>query len=447
MKKKLVYIMLLTLYFSPERIFSTENQNSPSNQITPASKNSNSVGFVFDCIHDFNKHHGSSQNCVSISGIKLKLVEKFQDDLTGSISINPYSTLNQSYDLSVLEDKKPLLSQYTSLGPIESYQLVWSPRKNLAITFELYNGATVIPDYSGLSTKSFFANSGWKQSAWSITYFLTALEGIKVKFIGGNGEGEIDHNFDPQQYIAFELNAKLIKGIEFLTGFSLDLNSSGSVAQNWFEEQNLKNCGLQYNDHQKNLLREASYSSRRMSATIATNEDLSFARGLKLAASYHKSIYADLNHKKKSQPSLSELDECEQIDPNLIFIEDPNQEAANTMQHTSIIVGGSYRLLGNYFLGFEYQKQKIDSDIEFFQICDSYDEKVCLNPSSRGRTLERWSYSFGGGIKLTEGLQLTISYYTSSFAHPYKKIYYTSNEGRATKSKELYNVRLSYNWE
>ena len=423
---------------SEEKIFFKEKKRLKP---FPDAQSYTSVGMLVDCLHDFNLGAGGAQNCLTLNGLRLNLEERFHSELRAKVSLDPFATLNSRYDGAVGYQNKPYLSQYTRLGPIADYQLIWSPRKNLELTLELYKGASYFPNTSKLSLGSSFADSGWKQSAVSVTYLLPMLEGVIVKFVGGNGEGEVGENVDPQQYFGFEFHGEVISGLELHGGFSLDGNHVGSSAMDWKREQMAASCsGLETSDD------SVGFTTRRMSAAIETNGRLPFAHGLKIGLGWQKSVFSDLDKDKVSAPSLSDLEQCSKLDPDYLFLEDPANSVANSIDYTVLGLNASYLILDKYFLGFDYEKRTISTDLEYFQVCDSYAGSECLNPSSARDKLEQWAYTVGMGLQLSEGLVFSLSYNTSSFAHLYKKFYYEDPKGNGTNQREVFNARVAYNW-
>ena len=189
------------------------------------------------------------------------------------------------------------------------------------------------------------------------------------------------------------------------------------------------------------------WSVRRMSVGLGTNGFLPFASGLKVGLGWHRSLYSHIDKDKPDQPTTTDLEKCNQLDPDILLIEDPDKETANTMEHMVTGINGSYRILDSWFLGFDYESRTIRSDIPYFQICQGYEQGQCLNPSSAGNTIKQWAWSVGGGTDLTEGLRLAFSYTSSSFDQLYKKIYYVGRGGKTSRSRDLFSVRLAYNWK
>ena len=406
----------------------------------PEAKHYASIGVRLDCNHDFNRNPGDTQDCFSLTGLRLDLKEQFKPGLYGQLVFNPFASLSRHWDKRIDSTDHPLAKD-SELGMIESFRVEWLARPRLAVGLELYEGATFYPDNSGLPYAAGLWDSGWKQTAVSVTYFLSMLEGSRVRFVGGNGEGEILRNSNPQRYFGFEFQSEVIRGVEVRGGMSTSGNQTGSESMRWSRQQYAKNCGItEFPDS------EMGYSARRMSVSVHTNGLLSFARGLRVGLGWHKSLYSQIDKDKPSQPSISELENCSRLDPDLLFIEDPTQNHANTMEYVVTGINGSYRILDTWFLGFDYESRTISSDISFFQRCETYESNQCIGPAAAEKSLQQWAWSAGGGADLSEGLSLAFAYHSASFAHLYKKIYYEGRGGKASRSRDLFSVRFSYNW-
>lgn len=407
----------------------------------PEAKSYSSVGIKMDCFHDFNVDPGDAQSCLSISGLRLNLKEIFQPGLHGQFTANPFASLNKHYDKRIKISEKPLV-QDSKLGFVEHFKIEWMARPKLAIGLELYDGATWYPDYSGLPLGASFWNPGWKQTGLSVTYFLSMLEGVRVRFVGGNGEGEIIENISPQQSFGFEFHGEIIRGLELRAGLSTTGNLKGSESSKWSQNWYATQCNID-----PGASSDMGWSVRRMSVGLGTNGFLPFASGLKVGLGWHRSLYSHIDKDKPDQPTTTDLEKCNQLDPDILLIEDPDKKTANTMEHMVTGINGSYRILDSWFLGFDYESRTIRSDIPYFQICQGYEQGQCLNPSSAGNTIKQWAWSVGGGTDLTEGLRLAFSYTSSSFDQLYKKIYYVGRGGKTSRSRDLFSVRLAYNWK
>ena len=187
------------------------------------SSNGSRLGVRVDCLHDFTKNKGSTQDCAQLSGTQLELSHKMGKNLSARVRINPFgvpsTTLehqanHSSYPLPTLDD--------TYLRIIDFYELRWQFRPNLALRIEEFGGTTLIPSTSGLALASRFQDSGWDQTAMTATYSLSPLQGINVKIAIGNGEGENGKNLDPQQYGGLRVKVGVIKGVNILAGISFD---------------------------------------------------------------------------------------------------------------------------------------------------------------------------------------------------------------------------------
>ena len=241
---------------------------------------------------------------------------------------------------------------------------------------------------------------------------------------------------------AFEFHGEVIKGLEVHGGMSMDGNSQGSQGNTWIMNRYQSECGLNNIE-----LADQGFTSNRYFIGASLNGKLPFTHGLRLGLGWQRNSFADINKDKKSVPSLVDLEQCERLDPDTLLLEDPSQKVANTMQHTIVSLNGSYRILDTYFLGLDYEKRLIKSDIGFFQVCDTIELGQCIGESAPRNSIEQRAYTLGFGIDLNEGLVLSSGYRVESYTHLYKKIYYDGWANKASKSREVFSVRVAYNWK
>ena len=397
------------------------------------------IGMRVDCLHNFNKDPGETQNCLSLNTLHLTLHEELPPELQATLVLDPFTTLSTRYDGSPLHDAKPYLNQ-TRLGAVGGYRVAWSPRQKLTLALELFAGATYFPNLSGLSLLGRYAHSGWKQSAFSVQYDLPMLNGVMVKFTGGNGEGEVTDNHSPQQYLGFSLLANAYPGLLLNAGVSLNGNSVDSAAEKWQLERFTELCGKDFS-----FPGQLGYSTRRMGVALETDGNLNFARGLKVGVGWHKTVSVDLDKDKRSSPSSDQLARCQRLDPDILFFEDARAEKKATLIEKTVIgISGSYRILDTYFLGIDYQKRKIASNIDFFVECGDFTGTACTTPSVPKEILEQWSLSLGAGMDLSRDLRISLSYYLESYKKKYRQFYFVGKSKGASQSRDLFNARLSY---
>ena len=395
------------------------------------SSNGSRLGVRVDCLHDFTKNKGSTQDCAQLSGTQLELSHKMGKNLSARVRINPFgvpsTTLehqanHSSYPLPTLDD--------TYLRIIDFYELRWQFRPNLALRIEEFGGTTLIPSTSGLALASRFQDSGWDQTAMTATYSLSPLQGINVKIAIGNGEGENGKNLDPQQYGGLRVKVGVIKGVNILAGISFDGNNIGSESYNWI-----------YGNEGE--LPKSGYSTERIAAAIELDGTLAAAYGLKLALGWQRVQLSDLDKKVSSIPTDFQFPTGKDV--NYLWLEDADR--ANQVSRNVINFNLSYKIMAEYFVGLDYETQKVDVGVKYFEVCGSIDNGECSSPKSPISELERTAYTVGVGKWIGENLVLTLEYNTTSYKNLYKRFHFNGEGGKKSKSLEAFNARFAYNWE
>src|SRR5687768_13676861 len=136
----------------------------------PASaKDESALVLRFDCLHDFNLDEGSAQSCFTLSGIRYTFREDLSPNVHGMIRLDPFAPVASSRAATPLRQGLPTVRD-TDFLIVDDYALVWTPRQNLEISMEEYDGSAAIPSVSGLSLGSPFADTGWDQTALTATY-------------------------------------------------------------------------------------------------------------------------------------------------------------------------------------------------------------------------------------------------------------------------------------
>ena len=258
------------------------------------------VSLRFDCMNDSNLPKGSTQGCLNLTGLRVKILDshRIDDRLTASLVLNPMTM--PSHNMRKRPDQYTLPKRDVSLlSFVEDFQMVWKSKKNLEVIAGKHYGAATLPDVSGLSMSSQFDNSGWDQTAITVRYLLPLGELTKVDFIAGNGEGELDENLDPQQYFGFRIDSTLAKGFLGSFGLSLDGNSAGSSAYEW-QLGEFEKCGITVPEDK---IRQG-YSATRVSAGFTMDGNWASARGLKFGIGWQQSTLSDLNKDVVSFPSI-----------------------------------------------------------------------------------------------------------------------------------------------
>jgi len=408
---------------------------------THSNRNRTEISANVDCQHNFNIDKGNTQKCFSVSKLRLSHYHHLGTKVKGIISLNPFAKPDHSEDKYTIDSALPN-SSTGKFGLIDYYAIIWTPKANLDLALEEYGGGALIPDMSGLSLASKFDSAGWGQTALSATYHLPAGDGIDVKFVLGNGEGENGENLDPQQYFGFELNAQFIKGVEVNIGASIDGNSIGSDRRTWLNSV--------YSKCDPSILAsdvDTGFSTRRFAAGAALNGDLPSARGLKFGIGWQKVTFSDLNKKKNSVPTVTELAGCDSLEIADLFLEDATNETANTVIHSVFGVNGGYRILDTYVLGFDYQTRTVETGVvSFFGPCESFVGQSCEGRKDLQNTISQVAITYGITYEISRDLALIAEYHTREFDQEYNKFRYETANEELSSRIEIFNGRIAYRW-
>ena len=321
-------------------------------------------------------------------------------------------------------------------------KLNWQPRLNLNVAIEDYPGAAKFPSVSRLATGSRFQDSGWDQTAVTLTYKLGAFEGMGVTFAAGNGEGENGLNRDPQQYFGFALRAHVIKGLNVLIGASQDGNNIGSNNYTYYWNKFENECGIDAISAPA-----VGHSTERLAVGLKFDGNLRGIDGLEVGAGFQRNILSDLNKVQRSNPTVSQLNNCGSIDLDALFIEDENDGQVNTVQKTTVGLNLHYAFLEKYALGFDYQQRRIDTgSVDLFEICEGFDGLECKVVGDSINNLSQNSISSGVSVDLADGLVWTIEYNVTSYDQNYSNVYYENKNSSISDTWETFNSRFSYNW-
>lgn len=416
--------------------FASEGYSQDSNRF------SSEFSARFDCLLNGNSSEGANQNCLTVTALKLDIKNDIDEKLFAEISLNPFKTTSYNHQKRPDRDSLPYLVKDRT-GIIEDYSISWIAKDNLRLILGSYYGSTMLPDTSGLSFSSQYDENGWRQTALTIRYILPFGEETMVEFTGGNGEGENTANLDPQQYFGFRLKASPLKGFNGYFGLSFDGNNAGSDTYDWQLEE-LKRCNISVSDEKITT----GYSTRRIAVGAELDGFWENARGLKVGMGYYKSIKNDLNKNATSFPSIKELAGCENLALNYIFIEDPDNQRSNEVIQNVIAFNASYRIMDTYFLGFDYEDREVDFGVvDFFEPCESFIGKSCQNRLPNTNKIKQTSISLGVGVDLHRKLTMILEYNMEYFDQLYSKFNYQYQDEKLSESREIFNMRLAYNWK
>ncbi len=390
------------------------------------------LGVRADCLHHFNYDKGSSQDCAAITGLSLEATHALSPEAHAMIRLDPFATPIASKADTPLRANLPTVRD-SDLVLVDAYALSWSPRPNLDFSMQSYGGAATIPSVSGLGLASPFADTGWKQAAITVTYHLTALPDMMVKFAAGNGEGEDTRNLDAQQYFGFQIGATVVKGLKLSFGASFDGNSAGSRQAAWDTQRLLADCGYVASAARPRL----GYSTQRLAAGLTYDGTAAGIAGLVAGIGWQRNVLSDLDKEHAWAPAKADLDRCHSLDPDTLFVEDADLNAVNTVQRTTYDVSLRYGLLERYFIGVDLSTRRIDAG--------SVDAFVTQAGPARN-SLSQTSYTGGGGVTLSEGLILSLEYGRRMYDRKYAQLNFPDRDGKTSAKDELFDARIAFDW-
>ncbi len=401
------------------------------------------LGVTVDCYHTFNVFRGSTQDCARLQSLKLSLVEDLSSEVKAYVGFDPVGSPDPIRGNSAMRDGRPEGSA-SALGIVDKLGITWSPRSNLALSVQTFEGVFPTKTISGLATGDLLRSSGWKQLAFVIGYDIALPFPMQVQFVGGNGEGESLANLDPQQYFGFLWDAKVIPGLSASLGISLDGNDFGSEEAAYINKNYTANCGVTVADNGKRL----GHSTQRLGAQLTFGEALHGMQGLTFAIGGHRYQARNLSKSARSQPLASDLlaaTGC-RLDPGQIFAEPAVDAGENTMQRS--VASGSlhYQISDRYFVGLDYSARTVTSgDVGMFSSCQAFSGTLCTQPGgTAGKKLGETLWAVGGGMTLSQGLQLSVEYAKRSYDQKYSQFYYSGPRDTAIPESEQMGMRLSY---
>ena len=404
-----------------------------------------SLGVRLDCLHDFNQSRGASQACITVTGLRVGLIQRISAQLMARIRLDPFGTPDAGREDSPVRTDLPSVKN-SVFSLIDDYGFVWTPRSNLDVGFESYDGATRLPRVTGLALEHPFDDPGWRQTAVTVTYKLAALPDLRVRFAAGNGEGENGKNYDPQQYFGFDLSASIIRGLGIRLGVSQDANSVGSEQYEWLSERFRSQCGI---DRSKEAPR-LGYQTQRVGAALVLDGSLPALPGFKLALAGQNSTLRDLDKARTSYMQASDYEGCPQLDLNYLFVETQPGGEANTVKKSVYGLGVALTLRNDYLIAGSFSTRSIDTDrVQLFQSCGSYAGTTCLTPREQRKSYSEVSedaITFGAGFQPAPGLKLTAEYARLNYNRKYAKLFFSDQNDKTSAMREVFNARLAYDW-
>jgi hypothetical protein len=389
------------------------------------------AGIRFDCLTQMSKGSSKAQDCFNMSELSLRVDHAVNDKVNAFVKIDPFGTPVSSLS-SVPRGAWKALPTYMELGSnfIDDYGLFWKFRSHLTLGIENFSGVVQLPNMSKLALASRFQDSGWKQTAITAKYELAPLSGIDVKLAIGSGEGESMRNLDPQQYGGIEINANLVEGVFLKVGLSFDGNNVGSEAYSWL-----------YNSESE--LR--GFSTERQAIAFGLNGKLEKLRGLRLSVGWQKTSVTDLDKDTKALADTLSDRIKHPIDVNNLLVESMN--SAIEITRNVIDFNAAYRILDTYELAVAYEQRQVDTDtVKAFVICSQITASGCAPSSEVSNKLTQSAYTIGVSHEIAPNVKMLLEYHNAYYDKVYQSYNFEGSGGEKTKSWEVINARVAYNW-
>lgn len=390
------------------------------------------LGLRFDCTHHFNRNKGAKQDCISVSGLRLSVLEKPDEKVSALLVVDPFATTAVHYDAAPTRSTSPQV-QDTPLSFIDYYSLTWYARPNINVSIEDFRGSTNLPRVSGLTFEGSLEDTPWEQTAISLNYGIPVLKDLNIKVSLGNGEGENNGNVDAQQFVGLRLGIGIMEGLQLSLATSFDGNNMGSGAYELTYAPGFTTTTP------PNL----AFQTQRYLASLELDGKSFGTQGLRLAAGWQRTSLTDLDKKTDAVPAGLIVS-----DPGVLLVEDPTKLKTNTVTKDVVLFGAYYKILATYFVGLNYQLRMIDAgDVEAFERCTAIGTITCTQAGTKDSQLNQTALGFGAGMDLHKNLVLTVEYYRQSYDDLYAVFHYVDPSGKASETLELFNARIAYRWD
>ena len=381
------------------------------------------IGVRFDCLHNSSQSRGSTQNCLRLSGLVFRHESRQSRESTLNLSIDPLGTPSSSLThlAHINDDPIPSISD-SSLGIVTRYALTWQFRNHLVLGLENHGGATHFPNFHQLSLGSRFSYAGWDQAALTARYTMGATKWLEIEVALGNGEGEPLKNLDPQQYSGIRATGRIINGVKLIGGASLDANNVGSESFNWVYGTPDEVVG--------------GFSTTRIALILLLEGSNDYAPGLTASIGIFRSTAKDLD-KKIMSIDATKYDDNPNLSLRDLYVEDPNQEKANSVKTEVMDISLRYAILATNFISFNYETRDVGTgQIAFFQ-----DDQ-----GAKHRKISQTGYTLGIGLEVSPALYAILEYHTETYNKLYDRFHYRGESDKTVKSLDLFNARFQYSW-
>ena len=395
------------------------------------------ISVRMDCLHLFNRDKGASQDCLTLTSLKIKLTDRDGDHIQSYVELDPMAGPD------AIRNRLPGTLFYPERENylINDFGVIWQARPALNIRLGSHDGLSIPPRAHQGSFEGTLVGSGWKQLALSVNYRLSLFDQFDVSMTVGNGEGELYKNLDPQQYFGFEAKAQIVKGFIAGIGLSLDGNSRGSEQAEWLDKRLQESCGSSF---ESGVERETvGFQTQRGAFYLGLDGNFPGMEGFSALGSMRRITFRDLKEKSNAYPEISS--NCRIEDWSWAMVEDRLKQKSNSIVITVSSLAIGYRILDTLQLGLDFQTLSVaSSEAEFLRTCGTVMNGTCQQPQESVKKASQSAYSIFLGIDLNDRLELATEYHARTFDRLYDRVYYLDRNEKGSKETDLFNVRILY---
>ncbi len=362
--------------------------------------------------------------CPKLEHLKLRLGLDFGQGTSIRLGYDPQhvskATWFNTYDLGVQK-----------LAPQKSWLDDYAIRIDLGSEWELsiedWVGVTLLPDASGLGFSHALQDTGWNQTALRLTWLNPEVKVLAASLIVGQGEGERLEEDDKTPYWGALARIELADSLALQAGISYDEDSQTPASLFWL------------NRDERHRAAEG-FRTTRQAVSLFFDGNHASARGLRLSTGWQQSR---IRGPRSPDPLLV-------LDPALGAL-DPTELLAeflggrSRVERSTLGVSGSYLILAEYILAFNYQELTVDLHEALLRSCQSIEASgYCTTEATNRSKLRLKALTYGFGKKSDSGWSLMVEAFRESYDSLYELYHFAPTTERRQKSLQLLQLRLSW---
>ena len=274
-----------------------------------------------------------------------------------------------------------------------------------------------------------------------MTLATQLLDGAKIDLTLGNGEAEIWERSTGEIYASVSAQLTLVPGLFVDLAASNNPQASPYGSASW-----LRNT-LPTQPMTEPRTLPGGFSAKRFLVGITMDGSTPGLRGLRSALHWQRSELTELSRASPTLPNIQGLTELAILSPDELMVKDPQGKLANTMEFDTLAFSGSYLILDRFFGGASYQNQHVRSQANLFISCQGWNHGgECLRPSQPSQSLQRQTWSAGLGLILTEGMRASLAWHHLGYDRSYKWFSFRGPNSTRIRQRDVFGLRLAYNW-